>query len=89
MRYNQADEQEFKIQLRELEEKHLAFKSTEENKSPHSSPAFMANNHSEQKRGKPRMVINYKCLNELTIFYGYFLPYKELLINKTLSKQWF
>jgi len=58
MRYNQADELEFKAQLRELEEKELAFKSIVENKSPHSSPAFMVNHHSEQKRGKPRMVIN-------------------------------
>jgi len=33
MRYNQADKQEFKIQLRELEDKQLAFKSTEDNKS--------------------------------------------------------
>lgn len=89
MRYNQTDEQEFRVQLRELEEKQLAFKSTENNKSPHNSPAFMVNNHSEQKRGKPRMVINYKRLNELTIFYGYFLPNKELLINKTLNKKWF
>ena len=61
----------------------------EENKSPHSSPAFMVNNHSEQKRGKPRMVINYKRLNELTVFDGYFLPNKELLVNKTLTKKWF
>ena len=35
------------------------------------------------------MVINYKCLNEVTIFDGYFLPNKEALINKTLSKKWF
>ena len=89
MRYNQANEQQFKIQLREVEEKQLAFKSTESNKSPQSSPAFMVNNHSEQNRGKPRMIINLKRLNELTIFDSYFLPNKELLINKTLNKKWF
>jgi len=49
----------------------------------------MVNNRSEQKRGKPRMVINYKRLNEVTVFDGYFLPNKEVLINKTLSKKWF
>ena len=49
----------------------------------------MVNNHSEQKRGKPRMVINYKRLNEVTVFDGYFLPNKEVLITKTLSKKWF
>ena len=73
MRYNQTDEQEFKMQLQVLEAKQLMFKSTEENKSPRSSLAFIAKNHSEQKRGKPRMVINCKRLNELTIFNGYFL----------------
>ena len=49
----------------------------------------MVNNRSEQERGKPRMVINYKRLNEVIVFYGYFLPNKEVLINKTLSKKWF
>ena len=89
IRYNQPDELEFKIQLKELVDRHLAFKSFVENKSPYNSPAFMVNNHSEQKCGKPRMVINYKRLNEVTIFDGYFLPNKEILINKTLSKKWF
>jgi len=89
IRYNQQDELEFEVQLKELEDRQLAFKSSEDNKSPHSSPAFMVNNHTEQKRGKPRMVINYKRLNEVTIFDGYFLPNKEVLINKTLSKKWF
>jgi len=89
IRYNQQDELEFKIKLKELVDRHLAFKSSEEKKSPHSSPAFVVNNHSEQKCGKPRMVINYKCLNEVIIFDGYFLPSKEILINKTLSKKWF
>ena len=46
MRYSQIDEQEFPIQIQELEEKQLAFKSTENNKSPHSNPAFMVNKHS-------------------------------------------
>jgi len=35
------------------------------------------------------MTINYERLNELTIFDGYFLPNKELRINKTLNKKWF
>ena len=84
IRYNQQDELEFKVQLKELEDRQLAFKSSEDNKSPHSSPAFMVNNHSEQKRGKPRMVINYKRLNEVTVFDGYFLLNKEILINLSL-----
>ena len=89
IQYNQQDELEFKIQLKELVDRHLACKSSEENKSPYNSPAFMVNNRSEQKCRKPRMVINYKRLNEVTIFDGYFLPNKEILINKTLSKKWF
>ena len=52
-RYDQADEHEIKIQLQELEEKQLAFKSTEDNKSPRDSPTFMVKNRSEQKQGKP------------------------------------
>jgi len=47
IRYNQQDELELKVQLNELEEQQLAFQSPEENKSPHSSPAFLVNNHSE------------------------------------------
>jgi len=35
------------------------------------------------------MVINYKRLNELTVFDGYLLPNKELLITRTLNKKWF
>jgi len=34
IRYNQQDELEFKVQLKELEDRQLAFKSFEENKKP-------------------------------------------------------
>ena len=34
-----------------------------------------------------RMVVNYKQLNNNTIFYGYFLPPKETLIHKTRGKK--
>jgi len=40
IRYNQRDELEFKVQLNEPEDRRLAFKSSEENKSSHSSPAL-------------------------------------------------
>ena len=33
IRYNQQDELEFKVQLKELEDRQLAFKSSEENKA--------------------------------------------------------
>ena len=44
-------------------------------------PAFMVRNHAELKRGKPRMVINYKELNKNCIFDEYFIPNKNNLIN--------
>jgi hypothetical protein len=46
----------------------------------------MVRNHAEQIRGKVRMVVNYKKLNDETIFYGYYLPHKESLINQIFSK---
>jgi len=75
--------------LKELEDRQLAFKSSHENKSPHTSLAFMVTNHSEQKGGKPRMVINYKRLDEVTVFDVHFVPNKEVVINETVSKKWF
>ena len=56
MIYSQEDIEYFKIQINELMQMNLIRK----NKSPHSTPAFMVRKHSEIKRGKTRMVINYK-----------------------------
>ena len=46
--------------------------------SPYRSIAFLVNKHSEQKRGKSRMVINYKRLNDNTEDDGYDILTKEL-----------
>ena len=35
----------------------------EPSKSPWACRAFFVNKHAEQKRGKPRLVVNYKPLN--------------------------
>jgi hypothetical protein len=43
----------------------------------------MVRNYSEIKRGKTRMVINYKMLNEHLEFDGYFIPRKDVLVNQT------
>ena len=43
----------------------------------------MVRNRNEINRNKARMVVNYKQLNDNTIFDGYFLPNKETLIHKT------
>ena len=85
MRYNLEDQKEFQVQIKEL----LNSKLIRPSHSPHSSPAFLVRKHAEIARGKARMVINYKKLNENTIFDGYFLPHKESLINWTRNKKIF
>ena len=53
--------------------------------NPHTSPAFMVRNHAEEKRGKARMVINYKKLNDNTIFDGCYVPNKTILFQNSKS----
>ena len=50
--YSLEDRKEFKMHIEELLELKVIRNST----SRHRSPAFIVNNHSEQKRGKSRMV---------------------------------
>ena len=85
MIYIRQDIDEFDIQLQELLDKKLI----KETKSPHSSPAFMVRNHAKIKRGKARMVVNYKRLNENLEFDGYFIPRKDVLINLTKGSKIF
>ena len=68
MRHNEIDVKEFQIQLKELCDLNLIRPL----KSPHRSPAFMVRNRNEINRNKARMVVNYKQLNDNTIFDGYF-----------------
>ena len=49
----------------------------------------MVRNHAEIKRGKARMVVNYKRLNENLEFDGYFIPRKDVLINLTKGSKIF
>ena len=42
----------------------------------------MVRNHVEEKREKARMVINYKKLNDNTIFDGYYISNKTVLFDK-------
>ena len=67
MIYSQEDIKDFKIQINELMQMNLI----RESKSPHISSAFGVRKHSEIKRGKVRMVINYKEVNKNTKFDGY------------------
>ena len=77
MVHTHQDIQELDKQIKELLDKWLIRNS----KSPHTSPAFMVRNHVEEKRGKARMVINYKKLNDNTVFDGYYIPNKTVLFN--------
>ena len=85
MIYSQEDIEYFKIQINELMQMNLI----RESKSPHSSPAFMVRKHSEIKRGKTRMIINYKEVNKNTKFDGYYIPIKEILINLARGKNYY
>ena len=73
---NFIDTKEFKIQIEELLQNNLI----RPNFSPHRSLVFLVRNHNEEKRGKARMVINYKRLNDNT-YDAYKIPNKDSLIN--------
>jgi len=79
------DIQEFDKQIKELLEKGLIRNS----KSPHTSPGFIVRNHAEEKIEKAKMVINYKKLNDNTVFDGYYIPNKIVLFNRIQGVSWF
>ena len=83
--YNFDDLKEFKMHIDELLEKQYIQKSN----SKHNSPAFIVNKHSEQKRGKSRMVIDYRNLNAKTITYNYPIPNKILKIRQIQGYNYF
>ena len=76
MVYTHQDIQEFNKQVKELLDKGLIRNS----KSPHTSPTFMVRNHAKEKREKAMMVINYKKLNDNTVFDSYYIPNKTVLL---------
>ena len=57
--------------------------------SPHSNPAFIVMKYSEIVRGKSRMVIDYRRLNDNTIDDSYDIPDKIELINRIQSSMIF
>ncbi|KAK3184722.1 hypothetical protein Dsin_032008 [Dipteronia sinensis] len=83
--YTPEDVKEFDIQISELLQQNLISKST----APHRSAAFMVRNHAEQIRGKARMVINYKRLNDNTYTDAYDIPTKELLMLRISNAKYF
>ena len=78
LKYNFDDLQEFKVHINELLEKNYI----QESNSKHTSPAFIVIKHSEQKRGKSRMVIDYRNLNAKTKTYNYPIPNNILKIRQ-------
>jgi len=67
-----------KAEIQELLKRNLI----ENSRIPSACPAFYVNKHSEQKRGKPRMVINYRALNAALLPLRFPLPNKELLFSR-------
>src|SRR5262249_37904006 len=76
--YSQQDLEEYERQ--ELEWKSLALISN--TTSPYASTSFVVRNHAEQIRGKGRIVINYKKLNKITKFDGFFIPSIDSLLSR-------
>ena len=52
--------------------------------SPHSSVAFMVRNHTEKKREKARILINYKKINCNNVFDDYYID-DILVFSKTIE----
>ena len=72
------DRKDYKTHINDL----LKLEVIRRSNSPHRSTAFLVNKHSEQKRGKSGMVINYKRSNNNTEDDGYDIPTKEYLLGK-------
>nr|WUF06597.1 reverse transcriptase [Angelica bushy stunt virus] len=85
MKYSPQDREEFAKQIKEL----LDMKIIIPSKSAHMSPAFLVENEAEKRRGKKRMVVNYKKMNDLTIGDGHNLPNKDELLTLIRGKKVF
>ena len=57
--------------------------------SPWNCPGFLVRKYSEIKRGEPRLVIDYKPLNQVVKGNTYPLPRKEVLFDKIKDKKIF
>jgi hypothetical protein len=67
----------------------LKLKAIRESRSPHRSTTFIVRNHSKIVRGKSRMVINYKRLNDNTVDDAYNIPNKQEWINRIQGSKYF
>ncbi|KAJ9562266.1 hypothetical protein OSB04_007426 [Centaurea solstitialis] len=85
MKYSPQDREEFAKQIQEL----LDMKIIIPSKSPHQSPAFLVEKEAEKRRGKKRMVVNYKSINDATIGDSHNLPNKDELFTLIRGKKMF
>ena len=72
------DIKEFEMHIGDLNKLKIIRRS----ESPHRSATFIVKKHSEIVRGKSRMIINYKILNDNTKEESYDIPDKNQLINR-------
>lgn len=79
------DIKDLDLHIEELTELKLIRKSH----SPWSFPAFMVRNHSEQKRGKARMVIDYVKLNQCIVKDAYRIPNKDELFRRLRNSKYY
>ncbi|XP_059631379.1 uncharacterized protein LOC132274189 [Cornus florida] len=80
---NNEDREDFKMHIKKL----LRFNAIKKSISPHRSAAFIVRKHSEIARGKSKMVINYKRLNDNTVDDAYDLPDQTQLVNNIQNSQ--
>ncbi|XP_022025011.1 uncharacterized protein LOC110925365 [Helianthus annuus] len=85
MKYSPQDREEFNKQIKELLDLKLVIPS----KSPHMSPAFLVENEAEKRRGKKRMVVNYKAINAATKGDSHNLPCMQELLTLLRGKTYF
>ncbi|QED42829.1 enzymatic polyprotein [Silene caulimovirus A] len=85
MNYSPSDVKEFEKQIKEL----LDLKVIKKSYSPHQSPAFLVENEAERRRGKKRMVVNYKAMNDATVGDAHNLPNKDGLLSLVRGKKIF
>jgi len=83
--YSIRDVEEFQQECKDLLDKDLIRSSS----SPHSALTFYVENHNKIKRGKRRMMINYKKLNLATVGDSYKLPRKDFILEKIKGCNWF
>jgi hypothetical protein len=83
--YTPKDIEDFKMHIEEL----LKLKAIRKSQSLPRSAIFIARNHSEIVRGKSRIVINYKRLNDNMVDDAYNISNKQEWINRIKGSKYF